>query len=269
MLTLIKHALRRIAWNRLYRNRPETLTTVILQRTAQLERLGPIILPLEVKGHSEPVDFHAYYFGSYDSGDDYIALTPGSWSTLSNPLLRISSNCIWAFAFSSVRCDCRWEFEEAKRRAVEEPSQNAVLIFAASQHGKAVPGGIRGHALIYALGQAAHQDLVYAAYTRNGFELDYRSYADVAMILRECGIDSIRLLTNNPERVKAINREGILVERVPLEKPYVPWDSEELGVKKARFGHLLDLPGFTPEDVMRYDLDPADVFQGPPQGKGK
>lgn len=246
-------------WAWLYNNRPERLKKVALRKSATLERLGPIALPLEIKGRSEPVEFSAFYFGSYDTGDHYIVLSPGAWN-LSNPLLRISSNCIWAFALGSVRCDCRWEFEEAKRLATEEPSHNAVLIFAASQHGKGVPGGIRGHALVYAFGQAANQDLVYGAYETNGFALDYRSYADVGRILRDLGIDAVRLLTNNPDRVEALAREGLVVERVPLEKPYLPWDSEELGVKKTRLGHMLDLPGFVHSDVRRYGLDPNQVF---------
>lgn len=260
MLAATVRTLRRWKWSGLYRGRPATVGSVV-KRTKGFEQIGPIHLPLEVKGRPEPIDFAAYYFGSYDTGDDYLVLSPGSWSISPNPLVRISSNCIWAFALASVRCDCRWEFEEAKRLAVDEAGHNALLIFAASQHGKSVPGGVRGHALIYSLGQAARQELVHDAYARNGFEVDYRSYGDIATILRQCGARSIRLLTNSPDRVRALEREGFEVDRVPLEKPYRAWDAEELGVKKVRLGHLLNLDGFDETHVRRYGLDPVDVFR--------
>ena|GEM_PF-2458869 len=260
--------LRRIHWSLIYRGRPATVMERVLWRSRKLERIGPINLPLAVAGESEPVRFTLYYFGSYESGADYFVATPGELDRLENPLVRISSSCIWAFALGSVRCDCRWEFEESKRLAAQEPGGNAVLIYAASQNGKGVPGGLRGHALVYALGQACSDDLVYAAYRNNGFKIDYRSYDDVAEILRYLRIESLRLLTNNPDRVHSLRRLGLAVTPISLEKPYEVWDAEELGVKKTRLGHSLKLHGFDPEDIRRYGLDPLKVF-GPDGGESE
>lgn len=260
VFNFVKGLFRRLSWSRLYFRLPLSISRRVVSKSAQFERIGPICLPLSVKGHAEPINFSLYYFGSYQTGHDYFVLTPGTWESLKSPLVRVSSSCIWAFVFNSVRCDCLWEFEEAKRRALDEPGGNSLLVYAASQHGKGIPGGLRGHALIYALGQAASEDLVYAAYKHNGFKVDYRSYTDVGAILAQLNINSLRLLTNSPDRLRALKALGFHVEHVPLEKPYEAWDAEELGVKQHRFGHLLSLPGFKASDITRYGLDPQKVF---------
>jgi GTP cyclohydrolase II len=250
---------RRRRWAALYKIVAPSGVEKVLLRTSTYDRIGPITLPLRTLG-GQIIDFVLYYYGFYASGDSYLLITRAAGLRFYEPIVRISSNCNWAFDLDSVRCECDWEFQEAKARVAKEPNHDGLIIFAVDQHGKSIPGGMRGHALIYALGQAQQQDLVYDAYIKNGFALDYRQYDDVCVILHSVGIRKMRLLTNNPERIQFFRGRGFKATREPIEKPYEKHDSEELGVKKERLHHLLSLNGFKPDDIKIYGLDPDAIF---------
>lgn len=252
-------AQRKHEWEELYRAAPESARAEVLVQTDAYDRIGPIILPLKTR-RSGIVNFTLYYFGFYQSGESYYLLTVAEQLAFMNPLVRVSSNCNWAFDLDSVRCECDWELQEAKARIAEEPSKDGLIVFALDQHGKSIPGGARGHAFLYALGQAQNQDLVHDAYVKNGFAVDYRAYDDVCAILRTVGVATMRLLTNNPDRVRFFQSQGFTCERESIEKPYDFYDSEELGVKKDRLRHDLELPGFHPSHVEYYGLDPSSTF---------
>ncbi len=249
-------------WAELYSQIPKEVLDKILCRTELYDRIGPIELPLRIffQEVQEPVKFILYYFGFYESGENYFLLTQKESLKFDNPIVRVSSNCNWAFDLRSMRCDCEWELEYAKKMVSEEPEQDGLIIFALDQHGKSIPGKIRGHALLYALGQIQKQDLVYGAYLKNGFDIDYRNYNEVCNILKSLNITKMRLLTNNPDKIKAFQQCGYEVTRLPIEKPYSRHDSEELGVKKIKLGHHLELGNFNRDDISIYDLDPNKVF---------
>ncbi|MCX6223055.1 MAG: hypothetical protein NTZ69_18970 [Bacteroidia bacterium] len=251
-------------WTELYSQIPEEILNKILLRTDTFDRIGPIELPLRIffKENQEPTKFILYYYGFYKSGENYFLLTQKESLMFDNPIVRVSSNCNWAFDLRSMRCDCEWELEYAKKVVSEESDQDGLIIFALDQHGKSITGGIRGHALIYALGQIQKQDLVYAAYKDNGFRIDYREYDEVISILKSLNINKMRFLSNNPEKIEAFTKSGFGVTRVPIEKPYDKNDSEELGVKKIKLGHHLNLENFNREDISIYGLDPSKVFNG-------
>jgi GTP cyclohydrolase II len=246
-------------WGALYKNVPPQALERVLVRGDDFDRIGPIELPMLTPQHGV-VHFTLYYFGFYESGESYFLITRSKDLQFTNPLVRVSSNCNWAFDLDSVRCECNWELQHAKAKLAVEPDADGLIIFALDQHGKSIPGGTRGHALIYALGQAQGQDLVREAYINNGFALDYRKYDDVNAILRAVGVRRMRLMTNNPERIEYFRAQGFETERESVEKPYEPHDAEELGVKKEKLGHMLDLPSFHKEDVRLYGLDPTRVF---------
>ncbi len=259
---------RKREWSALYEIAPHTAVEKVVMRTDDYDRIGPIRLPLRTVGKGV-VDFTIYYYGFYSSGESYYLITPASDLKFANPLVRISSNCNWAFDLDSVRCECDWEFQDAKVKVAEEPDRDGLIVFALDQHGKSIPGGTRGHALVYALGQAQQQNLVYDAYVKNGFALDYRRYDDICLILEAIGVRGMRLLTNNPERIEFFRTRGFDPMRVPIEKPYERYDSEELGVKRERLNHLLVLPEFIPEDIRIYGLDPTEAFATPSGTEGR
>lgn len=255
-------------WQKLYENVPDGLIEKVLLRTENYDRIGPIVLPLKTRDHGI-LDFMIYYYGFYVSGESYFLITRSTALEFTNPLVRISSNCNWAFDLDSVRCDCDWEFQYSKARIAAQANHDGLIIFAIDHHGKSIPGGTRGHALIYALGQAQRQDLVHDAYLMNGFDLDYRKYDDVCIILRDLGIKRVRLLTNNPDRIERLTQCGFVAQREPIEKPYEKYDSEELGVKRERLSHYLTLESFNQDDVRIYGLDPSEVFRPKRDERGR
>jgi 3,4-dihydroxy 2-butanone 4-phosphate synthase / GTP cyclohydrolase II len=133
-------------------------------------------------------------------------------------------------------------------------SKDFMIFFAVDDHGKGIEGGLRGHALLYALGQVLKQELVFDAYEKNGFQHEYRNYQEIKEILDSLGISQMRLLTNNPERTKFFRDQGYHVKQLSIEKPYDPYLSEELGMKKAKLGHDLSLHGFSKRDIEIYGL---------------
>lgn len=250
---------RKKEWERLYSTVDDGVVQEVLLRTETHDRIGPITLPLRTVGRGV-LDYTIYYYGFYATGNSYFLITRSAELVFTSPLLRISSNCNWAFDFDSVRCECDWEFQYAKTRISEQLNNDGLIIFAVDQHGKSVPGGTRGHALLYAIGQAQRQDLVYNAYIKNGFEIDYRTYDEIFVILRAVGINQLRLLTNNPERVESFIQHGFNTEREAIEKPYERYDSEELGIKREKLHHYLTLDKFSRDDIRIYGLDPERTF---------
>jgi GTP cyclohydrolase II len=203
------------------------------------EVIGPVTLPLELREH-EVAEFAIWYFSF--PGGQYAALVKGDISQAQNPLVRVESICVWGHIFRSEHCDCGWQFEEAKQLIAGESV--GIAIFAFDQHGKAV--GLRNHFLVYAEGQRRGLELVVDAYKSLGFDEDYRNdYNDIADILRHFRATSIRLLSNNPERLARLTQCGITVERMALEAPVNSYNERELLTKKLKLGHLFrfELPG--------------------------
>jgi GTP cyclohydrolase II len=243
---------RRLRLSRLYRHIPSIVRKDVLLRTPRFDRIGPIHIPS--KTHTEIVDVILYYFISCSTGAQYYLITRKSDLCFNNPLVRISSNCLFAFVANSQRCDCQWQFNRAIEYLKDEDDDDGFLIFAIDDHGKGIAGGVRGHALLYALGQRLKQELISDAYSKNGFTEESRNYDDIHAILASFKIRQLRLLSNNPDRLTYFESMGYTVNRVPLEKPYDKYLSEELGMKKVKLGHKLDLDGFLPTDIEIYGL---------------
>lgn len=196
---------------------------------ASFEKLGPITLPLQVKG-GEVKDFNLFLYSF--PGQNYHVLTHGD--TKENTMLRIESACTYAHLYGSQLCDCKWQLEEALKRISENGS--GVFIYALDQHGRGV--GLRNHILVYMQEQQKGFDTV-EAHESLGLEVDVRKYEDIATILSDLEINKdIKLLTNNPRRIDFLTGKGYNIERVPLETELNQHNERELRVKKEKMGHL-------------------------------
>lgn len=237
---------------KLYNHIPQRIKKDILVRTDDFDRIGPITIPSEI--NSNIVELILFYYTFYESKNDYFLITKNSDLNFENPFLRISSNCFYAYTVNSRRCDCKWQLDYSLKLLQEQTDNNFLIIFAVDDHGKGIDGGLRGHALLYALGQKLKQELIFDAYERNGFNSEYRNYVDIHLILKSLSVKKIKLLTNNPLRVTFFRNEGYMVEQITIEKPYDKYLSEELGMKKEKLGHNLVLDGFEKKDIGIYGL---------------
>jgi GTP cyclohydrolase II len=148
------------------------------------------------------------------------------------PLVRVHSQCLTGDVFGSLRCDCRQQLEMALSMIGVEGA--GVLIYE-QQEGRGI--GLMAKLQAYEL-QDAGLDTV-EANERLGFKADHREFALPAEILKCLGISQVRLLSNNPDKVAALENAGIkVVERVPCEVSPTLHSEEYLRTKKAKLGHL-------------------------------
>ena len=149
------------------------------------------------------------------------------------PLVRIHSQCLTGDVFGSLRCDCRGQLEMALGMIAAAGA--GVLVYE-QQEGRGI--GLMAKLRAYEL-QDHGMDTV-EANEELGFDADHRDYALPAEILKQLGLSSVRLLSNNPEKVAALEHVGIkVVERVPCEIPASEHTDAYMKTKKERMGHLL------------------------------
>jgi GTP cyclohydrolase II len=148
------------------------------------------------------------------------------------PLVRIHSQCLTGDVFGSLRCDCRQQLELSLAMIAE---QGAGVLIYEQQEGRGI--GLMAKLQAYEL-QDAGLDTV-EANERLGFKADQREFAMPAEILLALGVSKVRLLSNNPDKVAALERGGIeVVERVPCEVTPSSHAEEYLKTKKEKMGHL-------------------------------
>jgi len=174
-------------------------------------------------------------FVNNKDGKDHIIILKGEIGDGEDMLLRIHSACLTGDALGSMRCDCGPQLHHALE-IIEKAGLGAVLYHQAEGRGIGLVNKLRAYAL---------QDAGYDTYDANlalGFKADERDYAIPAAMLKKIGIKSVRLMTNNPEKVAELEKHGIVVkERVQHELPAHEHDRAYLETKKERFGHFLDL----------------------------
>jgi GTP cyclohydrolase II len=171
---------------------------------------------------------------SEDVVEEAVVLVRGALAGAAPPLVRIHSECLTGDVFHSLRCDCRAQLELSLERIAEE--DRGMLIYE-HQEGRGI--GLLNKLRAYEL-QDQGADTV-EANERLGFKADLRSYQLPGEILRFFHLASVRLLSNNPEKVAAVERAGIRVtERIPCVA--APLDSTDtyLRTKKTKMGHLLE-----------------------------
>jgi GTP cyclohydrolase II len=181
--------------------------------------------------------FRIYGFRAQVSGDgnqrveEAVALVMGDVKS-SPPLVRVHSQCLTGDVFHSLRCDCRQQLELSLSVIAGEGA--GILIYE-QQEGRGI--GLMAKLQAYEL-QDAGLDTV-EANERLGFKADHRDFTLPAEILKALGVTGVRLLSNNPEKVEALEKAGIqVVERVPCEVTPSPYAEEYLKTKKEKMGHL-------------------------------
>jgi len=148
------------------------------------------------------------------------------------PLVRIHSQCLTGDVFGSLRCDCRQQLEMALSMIAQ---RGAGILIYEQQEGRGI--GLMAKLQAYEL-QDVGLDTV-EANERLGFKADHREFNLPAEILKHLGITRVRLLSNNPDKVAAVERVGIEVtERVPCEVPASPHAEDYIKTKKEKLGHL-------------------------------
>ncbi|MGO8794962.1 MAG: GTP cyclohydrolase II [Candidatus Sulfotelmatobacter sp.] len=163
--------------------------------------------------------------------EEAVALVMGDvYST--PPLVRVHSQCLTGDVFHSLRCDCRQQLEMALAMISE---LGAGILIYEQQEGRGI--GLMAKLQAYEL-QDAGLDTV-EANERLGFKADHRDFALPGQMLKALGVNKVRLLSNNPDKVEALERAGVeVVERVPCEVTPSPHAEEYLKTKKEKLGHL-------------------------------
>ncbi|MCE0723293.1 MULTISPECIES: 3,4-dihydroxy-2-butanone-4-phosphate synthase [Legionella] len=184
-------------------------------------------IPLQNKG-----DFNMTVFANELDDAEHFALVKPPLFANRVPLVRIHSECITGDIFGSCKCDCGHQLEKSLALIAAE---GGVLIYL-RQEGRGI--GLANKLKAYAL-QEQGWDTVDANH-QLGLPVDSRNYAIAYQMLKYFGIDAIRLLTNNPSKIAAVDRYGIKVmERVPLEIEPTKESHRYLKTKKEKLGHLL------------------------------
>jgi GTP cyclohydrolase II len=181
-------------------------------------------------------DFRIYGFAGHysDRVEEAVVLEMGDLAGEPAPLVRIHSQCLTGDVFHSMRCDCRAQLELSLSQIADEG--RGLLIYE-HQEGRGI--GLLNKLRAYEL-QDAGADTI-EANERLGFESDLRSYELPGAILRYFGLNQVRLLSNNPEKVQAVERAGVkVVERIPCLVDPVASSEAYLRTKKDRMGHLID-----------------------------
>jgi len=180
--------------------------------------------------------FRIFGFEGLRHGDteEAVVLTLGDLSAkLGPPLVRVHSQCLTGDVFHSLRCDCRSQLELALDQIAKEG--RGILIYE-HQEGRGI--GLMNKLRAYEL-QDQGLDTV-EANERLGFAADLRDYALPASILSYFGVQEVRLLSNNPNKVAALERAGIRVaERAPIIAPPLATTAEYLKTKREKLGHLV------------------------------
>lgn len=159
----------------------------------------------KIKIQIEYGDVEVYSFDGLSDNKEHIALAFGNWSDFKNPKVRVHSECLTGDVFGSHRCDCGPQLDEAMKSF----SETQGLIIYLRQEGRGI--GLYNKLKAYRL-QDQGLD-TYAANRELGFDEDGRNFAIAAKMLKALGINSIELLSNNPEKHRQLENAGITISR--------------------------------------------------------
>jgi GTP cyclohydrolase II len=205
---------------------------------------GPKVLPkdgvaaLEQVAHADLPSrygrFTIYGFRGRGPEEEAVALVRGNLKGKTAPLVRVHSQCLTGDVLASLRCDCRAQLELSLKK-IGQASSGILLYLPQEGRGIGLMNKLRAYEL-----QDGGMDTVEANQTL-GFAADARDYDFSAQILKQLGATKIRLLSNNPEKVRQLEEAGVrVVERVPCQPRISKTSRSYLQTKKRKMGHLLD-----------------------------
>lgn len=176
-----------------------------------------------------------YTFDGFDKGEEHFAISfESKVSTTSAPLVRLHSECVTGDVFGSLRCDCGPQLNEA----IATLSELGGYILYLRQEGR----GIGFSAKMDAYRKQDQGYDTYAANTSLGYPEDARDFGPAAAMLKALGLERIRLLTNNPDKVTQLEAHGIEIESVAPTGVYVSDSNRKyLKAKKAQHNHQIQL----------------------------
>jgi len=165
-------------------------------------------------------------------GDEPVAIVHGEVRDLENVPVRVHSACFTSETLGSLRCDCREQLEFAMEYVAREDG----IVLYLHQEGRGI--GLGNKIRAYALQEQGHDTV--DANRLLGLPDDTRSYEAAAFMLRDLGVRSVRLMTNNPAKIEGLERNGInVVGRIPVLVKTNAYSAAYLEAKRSRMGHLL------------------------------
>ena len=172
-------------------------------------------------------------FDQMGDGKEHFAFALGTPSKDKKPLVRVHSECITGEVFGSQRCDCKWQLETAMR-AISESANGGYIVYL-RQEGRGI--GVKAKLKAYNLQDEGYDTA--EANEKLGFDADLRDYTIVKSMFLHFQVDRIKLMTNNPVKVQALNKLGIeIVERLPIETGQNDHNARYLATKAGKLGHL-------------------------------
>lgn len=179
-------------------------------------------------------EFMAYGYVNQLNGEHHVALVKGDISDGTDILCRVHSECLTGDVFGSLRCDCGEQFAAAMRQ-IEEEGRGILLYMRQEGRGIGLINKLRAYEL-----QEQGMDTLEANLAL-GFAGDEREYYIGAQILKDLGVKTMRLLTNNPDKIYQLSDYGMeITERVPIQMSATMYDIAYLRTKQKRMGHILN-----------------------------
>jgi 3,4-dihydroxy 2-butanone 4-phosphate synthase/GTP cyclohydrolase II len=209
----------------------EEATTVCPWAAQELsvERVAAARLPTEVG------EFRIAGYRSRTSDEEFVVLYKGDLRPEIPTLVRIHSQCLTGDVFGSTKCDCGRQLRRAMEM-IEREGRGAIVYQQQEGRGIGIINKIRAYAL-----QDEGADTV-EANERLGLAVDLREYKQCAEILFDLGLCQVRVLSNNPLKIRAMEEAGLrVVERVSIEVETPKCAAQYLRTKREKMGHLLDL----------------------------
>lgn len=197
----------------------------------EIQKVAEADLPTEY-GHFR---IHGFEVGGGEQPQEVVAIVMGDISGPEPVLVRIHSQCLTGDVFHSLRCDCRAQLDLALE-AVAASGRGMVIYEQMEGRGIGLLNKLRAYEL-----QDGGADTV-EANEQLGFEADLRAYEAPAAVLNCFGVRCVRLMTNNPEKISALEQVGIeVIERIPCQVQRSNRSDAYLRTKKNRMGHMLEL----------------------------